>query len=98
MIRADIITLISEDPAMHGAFDSYSEGETVVKAEILSVSRSEAYAAKSANLEPEYIFRLANFRDYADQRKATWNGSTWRVVRAYVVNGQTVELTVQREV
>lgn len=97
MIRADVITLVAESPAAHGVFEAVTDAELEVFAEIRSVSRAEAYAAKSAGLEPEYIFRLTDYGDYNGQRKVVWNSQDWRVIRTYV-DGQAIELTVQKEV
>lgn len=97
MIRADVIQLVTENPEAHGVFDTPEENSVQVFAEIRSVTRAEAYAAKSAGLDPEYVFRLTDYADYAGQRKCIWNGEQYKIIRTYV-DGQAIELTVQKEV
>ena len=96
MIRADVIQLVTENPEAHGVFETPESSSTQVFAEIRSVTRSEAYNAKSAGLEPEYIFRLTDYADYYGQKKCLWNGVSYKISRAYV-DGQAIELTVQKE-
>lgn len=97
MIIADVVNLIAENPEAHGVFETPEESAQMVYAEIRSVTRSEAYAAKSAGLNPEWVFRLTDYADYDGQRIAAWNGMRWRVIRSYR-DGQSIELTVQKEV
>lgn len=97
MIRAEVINLVTENPEAHGVFETPEDTTTQVFAEIRSVSRAESYAAKSVGLDPEYIFRLTDYADYAGQRKCTWNGVPYRILRTYV-DGQSIELTVEKEV
>lgn len=97
MIRADVIKLVTENPEAHGVFETAVDTGQEVFAEIRSVTRSEAYAAKSAGLNPEYVFRLTDYADYNGQRKCTWNDVPYRIIRTYV-DGQSIELTVEKEV
>lgn len=97
MIRAEVIKLITENPEAHGVFETPDDAAEQVFAEIRSVTRSESYLAKSAGLDPEYIFRLTDYADYNGQRKCIWNGVPYRIIRTYV-DGQSIELTVEKEV
>ena len=95
MIRADVITLLSE--AAHGVFESNTPTETTVFAEIQSVRQKEFYLALNDGIQPEYVFVLTDYADYNDQKLIRWNGLLWDVVRTYTpVNGQTIELTVKK--
>jgi SPP1 family predicted phage head-tail adaptor len=95
MIRADVITLLSE--TAHGVFESNTPTETTVFAEIQSVRQKEFYLALNDGIQPEYVFVLTDYADYNDQKLIRWNGLLWDVVRTYTpVNGQTIELTVKK--
>lgn len=54
MIRADVITLLSE--TAHGVFESNTPTETTVFAEIQSVRQKEFYLALNDGIQPEYVF------------------------------------------
>lgn len=95
MIRATTIDLLAETPEAHGVFDAPVETATTVFAEIRSVSRSEYYQAMSAGIEPELVFMLTDYADYAGQKVFTYNGERWRVLRTYS-NGQALEITARR--
>ena len=95
MIRADVITLLSE--TAHGVFESNTPTETTVFAEIQSVRQKEFYLALNDGIQPEYVFVLTDYADYNDQKLIRWNDLLWDVVRTYTpVNGQTIELTVKK--
>lgn len=95
MIRADVITLLSE--TAHGVFESNTPTETTVFAEIQSVRQKEFYLALNDGIQPEYVFVLTDYADYDDQKLIRWNDILWDVVRTYTpVNGQTIELTVKK--
>lgn len=95
MIRADVITLLSE--TAHGVFESNTPTETTVFAEIQSVRQKEFYLALNDGIQPEYVFVLTDYADYGDQKLIRWNDILWDVVRTYTpVNGQTIELTVKK--
>lgn len=95
MIRAVTIDLIKD--SAHGVFETPEDHAQTVFAEIRSVTRSEMYQALSAGLNPELIFRLADYADYGGERLIRYDGKFWRVLRTYTRN-QTIELTVQEEV
>lgn len=95
MIRADVITLLSE--TAHGVFESNTPTETTVFAEIQSVRQKEFYLALNDGIQPEYVFVLTDYADYNNQKLIRWNDLLWDVVRTYTpVNGQTIELTVKK--
>ena len=95
MIRADMITLVAEDPEAHGVFEEYEADSRDVFAEIRSVGYSEFYAAKSAGIEPSIVFVLADYMEYDGEKIVLFNDEQYRVVRTYT-NGQTIELTCER--
>lgn len=95
MIRADVITLLSEEP--HGVFDQNTPQETDVFAEIRSVRQKEFYLAMNEGIQPTYVFVLTDYADYDDQKLIRYNDELYDVVRTYTpVDGQTIEITVRK--
>ena len=94
MIRAEVISLISESPEAHGVFGATSENSREVFAEIRSVGFTEYYAAKSAGIEPSIVFMLTDYMEYDGEKIVGYNNNRYRVVRTYT-NGQTIELTCE---
>lgn len=94
MIRADVISLVTENPEAHGVFGSVTETTADVFAEIRSVGYSEFYAAKSAGIEPSIVFLLSDYSEYSGEKVVIWDSKRYRVVRTYT-NGQTIELTCE---
>ena len=95
MMRADVITLVGEDPRSHGLYDSFTPTNTEVFAEVRSVGMKESYEAMSVGLHPEIVFRLNNEADYDEQRQVIWRNVTYKVIRTYV-SGDGIELTCER--
>lgn len=95
MIRADMITLLSEAP--HGVFAQNTPQETNVFAEIRSVRQKEFYLALNEGIQPTYVFVLTDYADYGDQKLIRYNNQLYDVVRTYTpVDGQTIEITVRK--
>lgn len=94
MIRAEVITLVGENPAAHGVFDRANETGREVFAEIRSVGYNEFYAAKSAGIEPSIVFVLQDYMEYDGEKIVLFDSKRFRVVRTYT-NGQTIELTCE---
>lgn len=95
MVRADIITLISDDPKAHGVFSEHGEIVRDVFAEVKSVGMKETYTALSQGLSPAFTFVLQLAEDYADEREILFHGERYRVIRTYR-NGDGIEITVER--
>ena len=94
MIRAEVISLVSETPEAHGVFATISETSRDVFAEIRSVGYNEFYAAKSAGIEPSIVFVLQDYMEYNGEKVVLYDSKRYRVVRTYT-NGQTIELTCE---
>lgn len=94
MIRAEVISLVSETPEAHGVFATISETSRDVFAEIRSVGYNEFYAAKSAGIEPSIVFVLQDYMEYNGEKVVLFDSKRFRVVRTYT-NGQTIELTCE---
>ena len=95
MYRADVITLIGEQPSAHGMFDPYGEAARDVFCEVGSVGMSETYEARSVGLMPEYRFVLRVAEDYQGERLLTYRGTRYKVVRTYM-SGDGIELYAER--
>lgn len=94
MIFRDVITLISENPAAHGVFDTTSETSRQVFCSVRSVGMTEAYTALSNGLNPQFVFVLSDYADYQGEKICSYNGTRYRIVRTYR-NNQQIELTVE---
>ena len=96
MVKADVISLIAEVPAAHGVFDTVTKTARTVYCTVRSVGRTEMYHAMSAGLQPEYIFELAHFFEYQGEKLVEYQGVEYRVIRTYVTDTDTIEITVER--
>ena len=95
MVRADVIELVSESPEAHGVFAAPTETTQRTMCTVRSVGMREYYEAKSAGLEPDVVFRLADADDYDGQKIVIWNGSRYRVVRTWL-QGDGIDLTCEK--
>lgn len=96
MAYSDVVTLKADTPAAHGVLDApASQTSTVVFVDVMSVTRTEAYAALAAGLNPDLVFRVIRRQDYDGQKRLEYRGVTYRVIRAYE-RGDHVDLTVER--
>ena len=81
-MRNDTITLISET-APRGVFDEIVPSQNEIPCEVRSVTRSEAYQARAAGLNPSIVFRIRIAEDYDDEQTVLYHGNRYRVVRTY---------------
>ena len=94
MNRSGVLKLIAEDPQAHGIFDQPKETAQTVFCTIRSVGYSEYYRAMDHDLEPSFVFRLADYAEYNGEKICEFEGVRYRVVRVYV-DGTAIELTVE---
>lgn len=94
MVRADVLTLIAEQPDAHGVFDNWTPSTRTVYCTIKSVTRAEAYAAMSAGLAPSIVFVLADYAEYKNEKICEYKGQRYRIIRSYV-KAQSIELTAE---
>ena len=95
MIRAEVISLVAENPAAHGVFEAnVQETGRDVFAEIRSVGFNEFYTAKAAGIEPSIVFVLSDYQEYEGEKIVLFDSVRYRVVRTYTY-GQTIELTCE---
>ena len=96
MVRADVISLITEARIAHGVHETITEIEREVMAEIRSVTRSEYYTALNAGIQPEIVFKLALDADYQGEHFLRYGGKKYRVIRTYLTNDGGIEITAER--
>lgn len=95
MYRADVITLIGEDPRERGMWDEYSPIERKVFVEVGSVGMSETYEARSVGLSPELRFVIRIAEDYRNERRLRYKDVEYKIVRTYM-SGDGIELYAER--
>lgn len=97
MVRADVVTLITESPTQHGVYDDITETARDVMCTVRSASYKDIAAAGSDGLLPEIVFRLAHDFEYQDEKIAEYHGRRYNVDRVYVGDqSDWIELTCSR--
>lgn len=96
MLHADVLTLIAETPAEKGVFDTATQTERQVLCTVRSVGMREAYEAMGHGLHPEWVFVLAHDFEYQGEQKCSYHGVSYRVIRTYVTEADSIEITVER--
>lgn len=94
MIRANVVKLIA-DAQPRGVFETTQETTRTVFCTVRSITMQEAYTAKSIGLNPEYVFVLANYREYGGEKLCEYESVRYRIVRTYV-NREQIELVCER--
>ena len=96
MVRADVVTLLSEEPKAHGVFDTPNVAERTVYCDVKSVSQSEAYQARAIGLNPEYRLRLSHSFEYKGEKLCEMRNTRYRIIRTYMDESDGIELTLER--
>lgn len=97
-MTTEIIKLISVTHTVDAYGDTtVTETKRSVFAELASVGQKEFYQAQAVGLNPELRFKLQDYLDYNAEQYLEHNDVRYRVLRTYR-NGQSIELTVYREV
>ena len=80
-----VITLIGEQVTSYDdeGNKNTSESKREVFCQIFGVTRSEFYAAATANLHPELTARLSDFEDYQGEKLAEYDGVLYSIIRVY---------------
>lgn len=97
MVRADVCELIAESPQAHGIFDAASETKRKVYCTVKSIGQNEAYQARAAGLNPELKLVLAHAFEYKGEKLAEFHSERWRIIRTYITEADSIELTIQKE-
>lgn len=96
MVRADVLTLIFDDPQAHGVFTQHNTIERTVYCTVRSVGMREAYEAMGHGLRPEWVFELAHSFEYQGEKRCVFRGIQYNVIRTYITESDGVEITVER--
>ena len=97
MVRADVITLITESPAQHGVFEDVDQTGREVMCTVRSASYKDIAAAGSDGLRPELVFRLAHDFEYNGEKTAIYSGRRYNIDRVYFADGADwIDLTCSR--
>lgn len=96
MYRSAVITLIGEAPAVRGVFDAKTETERNLVCTVRSVGMQENYIARGQGLAPEYVFELTQDFEYQGEKRLRYNGVEYRIIRTYVTDTNTIEITAER--
>lgn len=72
-----------------------AETKFTVFCTVRSIKRSEFYSAAVAGLRPELVFVVRSF-EYAGQQIVEYDHMRYRVIRAYTVSIEDIELICQR--
>ena len=97
MVRADVLTLIGEDPTAHGAFETVEETRRKVYCTVRSASYNDILISKSEGLRPELVFRLTHDFEYRFEKKCEFNGVLYNIDRTYISgDADWIELTCSR--
>ena len=96
MVRADVLTLISDTPEAHGRFETFEPAERQVFCTVRSVGMRETYEALSHGLHPEWVFELTHAFEYQGEKRCVFQGVQYNVIRTYVTQTDGIEITVER--
>ena len=98
----DVLDLISNEYTEDAELNQILAGKRrTVFCQVSSVGRSEFYQAAQADMHPEYIFTLSDYKDYEGEKIAKytdWLGKehTLYITRAYRIPGEnSIELTAE---
>ena len=98
MQKADVITLLSERDNPRGVHEDPEpiprEGYCTVR----SVGMQEFYSALTAGVQTEIKFILSQDFEYQGERRLLYHGQPYDVVRTYVTENDSIELTARRAV
>lgn len=96
MVRADVLTLISDIPAAKGRYDAATVVRRQVYCTVRSVGMRENYEALSHGLRPEWVFVLTHSFEYQGEKRCEYHGIPYNVLRTYVTEADGIEITVER--
>lgn len=96
MVRADVLTLIADDPTAHGVFDSPDEYQRDVYCTVRSVGMRETYEALGHGLHPEWVFELTHSFEYQGEKRCIFQGIKYNIIRTYITESDGIEITAER--
>lgn len=98
MQKADTITLLSERDNPRGVHEDPELIEREVYCTVRSVGMQEFYSALTAGVQTEIKFILSQDFEYQGERRLLYHGDPYDIVRTYVTESDTIELTARRAV
>lgn len=97
MLYRDTVELIAVTPGQDAeGYPESVETSTEVFADVSSVKRSEFYAGRQSGMELAVAFTLAAC-DYDGQQLVVYDGTRYRVERAYTRDGERMELNCSED-
>lgn len=97
MVRADTVILLTERPNAHGVLEEAEIIPREVYCEVRSVGQSEVYQARAAGLAPEIRLVLSQAFEYQGEKRCVFCGVRYAILRTYVTDADSIELTLERE-
>ena len=96
MLKANVLDLITVSPEAAGVGTEPEETKRTVYCTIKSIGQQEAYLALGQGLNPELKVILAHDFEYEGERLCEMDGVRYDILRTYVTEADTIELTLQR--
>lgn len=96
MIQFNVVTLIAENPAAHGVYETAAPIERTVYCTAKSVGMQEMYAAQSQGLSPSAKLVLSHKFEYQGEKRCRYNGEEYDILRTYGGEKDGIELTIQK--
>lgn len=96
MLKANVLDLIKVSPEAAGVGTEPEETRRTVFCTIRSIGQQEAYLALGQGLNPELKVTLAHDFEYEGERLCELDGVRYDILRTYVTEEDTIELTLQR--
>lgn len=93
----EIVTLIADEQQRNEIGDLTSvEKRRDVFAEVRSVGMKEKYQAFAAGLNPEWVFVLADYLEYANETKLEFESQQFSIFRTYRKGSNELEIVAVR--
>ena len=96
MMKAGVVTLIRENPEVHGVGTEPEETSRKVYCTVRSIGMQEAYQAMGIGLNPELKVILAHDFEYRGEDECLLTGIRYKIIRTYITEADGIELTLQR--
>lgn len=96
MLKANVVTLIGENPEAHGVGVDPAETRREVFCTIKSIGQTEAYQAMGIGLNPELKVILSHDFEYGGEGLCELDGVRYSILRTYITETDGIELTIQR--
>jgi SPP1 family predicted phage head-tail adaptor len=92
MLFRDVITIVSITYTENDMGDSIQvKSERQVFANKKSIRQNEFYQAAVTDFRPEIMFEVRT-SEYQGEKRLTWNGKDYSIIRTYDKNGEIIEL------